>query len=86
MASLSFLPSWADVQNIVGVFGWTKGIFTIFFFLAHFWVYRAYEGRLQDRQLEIDRLAADNRDLRDRFTALLDKHMGYKSEGRHKKE
>lgn len=67
--------SWETIRDFIVAFGWTKGVFTIFFFGAHAWVYRLYNGRLQDRQNEINRLAADNHDYRDRFTALLDKHL-----------
>lgn len=35
-----------------------------------------YNGRLQDRQEEINRLAADNHEYRDRFLAVIDKHFG----------
>ena len=34
-----------------------------------------YNGRLKDRQDEINRLAADNHEYRDRFLAMLDKHF-----------
>ena len=43
----------------------------------HYAVYRLYLGRLNDRQKEIDKLAAENREYRERFLALLDKEFGY---------
>lgn len=80
------IPSWEDIRTFIVALGWTKGVFAIFFFLSHGWVFHLYDGRLKDRQSEIDRIAADNKDLRDRFTSLLDKHMGYSREERRKKE
>jgi hypothetical protein len=38
-----------------------------------FWLYIA---RLRDRQKEIDRIAGDNREYRDRFLAILDDKLG----------
>ncbi|MFL5384629.1 MAG: hypothetical protein ACJ8GN_19065 [Longimicrobiaceae bacterium] len=70
------MPSWEQVGELIREFGWAKGVFTIFFFVAHAWIYRLYTGRLADRQQEIDRIAADNREYRERFLALLDRQMG----------
>ncbi len=70
------LPSWSTVKDYVIAFGWVKGVFTIFFFLAHAWIYSLYRGRLKDRQKEIDRLAEDNHEYRERFLRLLDIHLG----------
>lgn len=54
-------------------FGLTRALFVAFFFMAHYWLYKQYMGRLEDRQKEIDRLAVDNRDYRERFMVLFDK-------------
>ena len=70
-------PSWAEIKDFIVTLGWAKGVFTIFFFLAHAWIYNLYSGRLKDRQAEIDRLSADNREYRERFLSLLDKHFKY---------
>jgi hypothetical protein len=70
------MPSWEQVGGLIREFGWTKGVFTIFFFMAHAWIYKLYAGRLADRQKEIDRIAADNREYRERFLTLLDRQMG----------
>lgn len=67
---------WDTIKSFIEAFGWAKGILTIFFFLAHFWIFRQYNGRLEDRQKEIDRLAEDNREYRDRFLELLDNEFG----------
>jgi len=66
---------WETVKDYIIAFGWAKGVFTIFFFLAHYWLFKMYNGRLADRQEEINRLAADNHEYRDRFLAMLDKHF-----------
>ena len=67
-------PNWKEILDFVRTLGLTKGLFTLFFFLMHGWVYLLYQGRIKDRQKEIDRLAADNREYRERFTKLLDRH------------
>ena len=56
---MAFLPSWEQILSFIQSLGWTKGVFTIFFFMAHAWIYRLYSGRLNDRQAEINRLAKD---------------------------
>jgi len=69
-----------DADNIlefVKALGWTKGVFTIFFFMAHGWIYNLYRGRLNDRQKEIDRIAEENREYRERFLKLMDKAFSY---------
>lgn len=69
------LPSWDTVLKFIETLGWVKGVFTIFFFLAHFWIWRLYLGRLKDRQKEIDRLAKENHEYRDRLFELFDKRF-----------
>lgn len=67
---------WEIIKEAVKDFGWAGGTFLLFFWVAHYWLFRMYNGRLQDRQAEIDRLAADNREYRDRFLTVLDRHLG----------
>ena len=67
--------AWKVVRDAIVSFGWAKGTLTIFFWVAHYWIFREYRGRLRDRQNEIDRIAADNREYRDRFTNLLDQYF-----------
>jgi hypothetical protein len=38
---------------------------------ACYWIHKLYEGRLQDRQQQIDRLAEENRQYRDIFMRLI---------------
>lgn len=66
------MPSWNDAAAFLGKFGIIKGGFVLFFFMAHYWVWKMYNGRLEDRQKEIDRLASDNREYRERFLAITD--------------
>ncbi len=72
----SVVRLWNIIRDAVVALGWVKGSFTLFFWAAHYWIYTTYKGRLEDRQQEIDRLAADNHEYRDRFLAVLDKHLG----------
>lgn len=69
------------VKDFVITFGWAKGILTIFFFLAHYWIFRQYDGRLKDRQKEIDRLAEENAEYRNRFLDMLDERFKLEKKG-----
>jgi len=50
----------------------TEGALLILLILGGFWLYKSQQSRLDDRQRELDRLAADNRDYRNRFERLHD--------------
>jgi hypothetical protein len=67
---------WETIKDAVTAFGWVKGTFTLFFWIAHYWLYRLYSGRLADRQAQINMLAAENREYRERYLAILDRHFG----------
>ena len=71
----SFLEA---IRNFLSTFGVKDGIFLLFFILAHIWIYKLYEGRLKDRQAEINRIADENREYRERFITLLDDKFGLK--------
>ena len=76
------LPSWATeffhtVFGAIQQLGLVKGTFVVFFWVMHYAVFKLYRGRLSDRQREIDRLAADNHEYRDRWLQLHDKQQGY---------
>lgn len=51
----------------------TEGALLILLILGGFWLYKSQQSRLDERQRELDRLAADNRDYRDRFERLHDR-------------
>lgn len=67
---------WEIVKDAIVTLGLVRGTFVLFFWIAHFWIFRLYSGRLKDRQKEIDNIAAENRQYRERFLALIDKHLG----------
>lgn len=69
--------SWQVIKDFLIAFGWVKGTLTIFFWLAHFWIFRQYNARLKDKQEQINELAAENREYRERYLALMDSKMGY---------
>jgi F0F1-type ATP synthase membrane subunit b/b' len=74
------MPNQVNLETIlqfIQTLGWVKGVFAIFFFLMHGLYFMAMRGRLKDRQREIDRLAADNKEYRERFVAMIDKAQGY---------
>lgn len=68
-------------QQVLELFkqvGWPAGlsIVTILFF---YWRNdRLYKRNLDDKQQQIDRLAAENKEYRDRLTALMDRELNYK--------
>lgn len=64
--------------NFFSVLGVYKGLLVIILIGSQYWIYRLYSDRLEDRQKEIDRLAQENRQYRERFLALLDKKFKYK--------
>ena len=66
---------WSEFRTFIHDLGLLRGLFAIFFLGMHAWVFALYNGRLQDRQKEIDRLAEENKEYRNRFTALLDKGL-----------
>ncbi|MCK5000732.1 MAG: hypothetical protein KAS23_14415 [Anaerohalosphaera sp.] len=71
------MPGFEEVLETIKSLGLTKGLFVVFFFTAHSYVFWLYRGRLKDRQKEIDRLASENHEYRDRFLKLLDKRFGF---------
>ena len=66
------------ILKFIESLGWVKGVFAIFFFMMHGLYFMAMRGRLKDRQSEINKLAAENREYRERFLALIDKEHKYK--------
>lgn len=66
-----------NIVEMLRDLGWTKAVFTVFFFMAHGYIWSLYKGRLNDRQKEIDRLAADNREYRERLLKLMDDGFSY---------
>jgi cell division protein FtsL len=68
-------PTWDQIVALVTSLGVVKGLFVIFFISAHGVIFATYNGRLRDRQKDIDRLAAENKEHRERFTALIDKKL-----------
>ena len=71
-------PTWGQMFiDLIREVGFSGAIFTAFFFGSHYWIYTMYLGRLEDRQDEIDRLAQDNREYRERFLAITDDKFKY---------
>jgi len=60
-------------------------LFLLVFVFVDRLYYRQYKNMQEDRQKEIDRLAEDNRDYRNRFLYFIDKKMGY-NENKNKEE
>lgn len=69
--------SFQELFEMIKSLGLTKGLFVFFFITAHTWVWVLYKGRLDDRQKEIDRIAQENREYRERFLDLMDNAFSY---------
>ncbi|MFA5240495.1 MAG: hypothetical protein WC476_12420 [Phycisphaerae bacterium] len=74
----SVIPDWQTILEFIDKLGTTEGVFVILFFVLHAWIFMLYKGRIKDRQREIDRLADENHEYRERFVLLLDKQFGFK--------
>ncbi len=74
---LNIIP-WDTIKTFIKNLGLVKGTFVVFFWIMHAMYFRAMRGRLEDRQKEIDRVAAENHEYRERFLAIIDKNNGYK--------
>lgn len=73
------MPNWDTIKDFIQALGWTKGVFALFFFMTHGWVYKLYTDRINDKQAEIERLVADNREYRQKYLKALDKIHNYNS-------
>jgi len=58
--------------KLIGV---VRGVTILAFFGFHTWIFLLYRGRVKDLQSQIKRLASENKEHRERFTALLDKRL-----------
>ena len=63
----------ADFSEFFAKLTFTEGALLILLLLGGLWLYRSHARELRDRQSELDRLAADNHDYRDRFERMHDK-------------
>lgn len=69
---------WDNIVVLIQSLGVTKGLFAVFFIGAHLVIYGLYRNTIKQMQAEINRLAAENREYRERFLSFVDKHMNYK--------
>lgn len=63
----------SNLISLIETIGLPNAIFATVVLSCHFFIFGLYNSRLKDRQNEIDRLAEENREYRDRFLKLLDK-------------
>ena len=66
---------WDTINYVIKSIGIWGGLFVTLLIFMHWWIYKLYEGRLTDRQQEIDKLAVENREYRERFYKLIDDKM-----------
>jgi hypothetical protein len=64
--------NWSSVVDVLKNFGLTRGLCVIFFLSLWWFYHRAHQNRLKDKDAEINRLAADNHEYRERFMRLFD--------------
>ena len=72
-------PSSFYIIELVREIGVTKALSIIIVLSCHFFIFLIYNGRIKDKQDEIDRLVEDNREYKDRFLKILDKQFNYKN-------
>ena len=63
---------WEGFVGLVKEAGLLGALFSVFFLGVHYWLYRVYEKRVQELKDQIDRLAEENHEYRDRFMDRLD--------------
>lgn len=61
-----------DFTSLVNTVGLSNTLFSLIILSCHFYIFRMYNDRLKDRQDEINRLAEENRQYRDRFLKIID--------------
>lgn len=59
--------------------GWERGFFFLIIGLFQWFLHRQYRVNLDARKEQIDLLAQENKDYRDRFIQLMDKQYGLKA-------
>lgn len=72
---MASIPSFDQILEFVKALGVIKGTFVLFFWVAHVVIFSQYRGRIKDRGREIQRLADENKEHRERFTALIDQKL-----------
>ncbi len=60
------------VEFISGL-SFIEGLLVILILLGGWWIYKIHQRQLDDRQREINRLAKENREYRERFTRILER-------------
>ncbi|MCH7772764.1 MAG: hypothetical protein IIA49_17410 [Bacteroidetes bacterium] len=55
--------------------GFLNTLFFLFFWVAHYYYYRGHKQLIKQMQNEIDRIAKENREYRDRFMDFLDTNL-----------
>ena len=65
-----------SISEFFSTLTFIEGVLLILLLLGGFWIYKNQQRQLDDRQREIDRLAADNREYRDRFERMMNQKLG----------
>lgn len=65
-------PINTNLIELIKTIGMAKTLFSVILLSCHFFIFKLYNARLKDRQDEINRLAQENHEYRDRFLKLLD--------------
>ena len=73
-----------SISEFFSTLTFIEGVLLILLLLGGFWIYKSQQRQLDDRQREIDRLAADNREYRDRFERIMNQKLGPLSDNSNK--
>ena len=72
-----------SISEFFSTLTFIQGVLLILVLLGGFWIYKSQQRQLDDRQWEIDRLAAGNREYRDRFERIMNQKLGPLSDNSH---
>ncbi len=66
---------WGEICGIIAKFPPVVGLLIILIILLGCYIVKLYEKNIADKQRQIDELAKENKEYRDKFTNLLDKAL-----------
>lgn len=61
-----------SIRTYINDFGIANGLLILFFIFGHYAIWTLYKRNIKGKQEEINRIAAENREYRERFTKLID--------------
>ncbi len=69
-----------NLHKLVKEVGTYQSLFIIFFIGVHIYIRRLYDANMADKQNQINRLAEENKEYREKFIKMVDQKL-FKGEG-----